>query len=236
MSEHLSSGPVRELSDPRRGGGTSQLPAVSFGMDGGHSLVGEPGTPSLAERPVVNYAIKGLGLVGVAVLSGLLWVAFQPSLVAGTPTTPPGVPAYQFAAHAEHRDADCGKRAYGAVAEFLAKSSCQQVVRSLHTTSTADGTKVVVSVAVVRMADSKDAVELNRLASRDKTGNIADLLRDGYTVPDGPRKLTGAGYASRVSGSVVTIVESDFFTEGRADVELLKAISTDALRFGAIMS
>ncbi|MCK2254390.1 hypothetical protein [Crossiella sp. S99.1] len=209
------------------------MPAVSIGVDEGHPVAGEP---SLVERPAVNYAVKGLGLVGVAILSGLLWVAFQPSLVVGTPTTPPGVPAYQFQAHAEHRDTDCRKRAYGVVAEFLSSSKCQQVARSLHTTSTADGAKVVVSISVVRMADSKSAVELNQLASRDKTGNITDLLRDGYTVPDGPRKLTGAGYASTVTGSVVTIVESDFFTEGRADLDLLKAISTDALRFGAIMS
>lgn len=236
MSEHLSSGPVRELSDPWRRGDASQSPVGYAGSNEGHSFAAEGGEPSLVERPVVNYAVKGLGLVGVAVLSGLLWAAFQPSLVTGTPTTPPGVPAYQFQAHAEHRDSDCRKRAYGVVAEFLGSSSCQQVVRTLHTTSTADGAKVVVSVAVVRMGDNKSAVELNQLASRDRTGNIADLLREGYTVPDGPRRLTGAGYASAVSGSVVTIAESDFFSESRTDVDLLKAISADALRFGAIMS
>ncbi|MBP2477163.1 hypothetical protein JOF53_006035 [Crossiella equi] len=184
----------------------------------------------------MNYAVKGLGLVGVAVLSGLLWVAFQPSVVAGSPTTPPGVPAYSFQAHAEHRDEDCRKRAYGRVADFFQERPCQLVVRTLHTTSAQDGAKVVVSVSVVRMRSVADAAELNKLTTKDGTGNITDLLKEGYSVPDGPRKLTSAGYASAVSGSVVTIVESDFFAEDRSDPAVLKAISADALRFGAIMS
>jgi len=37
---------------------------------------------------------------------------------------------------------------------------------------------------------------------------VSDLLREGVRYPGGPQRLSGAQYASAVSGSAVTIVET----------------------------
>ena len=72
-----------------------------------------------------------------------------------------------------------------------------------------DGRAVVVSVARVRMPDTAAARELQALTDRNGSGNVSDLLREGVTLHRAaPQELSGAEYASAVSGPTVTIVES----------------------------
>ena len=66
----------------------------------------------------------------------------------------------------------------------------------------------MVSVARVRMPDTATARDLRALTDRNGSGNVNDLLREGVTYSGGPAELSGAEYASAVSGPAVTIVES----------------------------
>jgi hypothetical protein len=58
------------------------------------------------------------------------------------------------------------------------------------------------------MPDSESARKLRGLADTTGTGNVSDLLREGTTFEGAPDSLENAQYASAVSGSVVTIVET----------------------------
>ena len=70
------------------------------------------------------------------------------------------------------------------------------------------GEPVVVSVARVRMPDTATARDLRALTDRNGSGNVNDLLREGVRYTGSPAELSGAEYASAVSGPTVTIVES----------------------------
>jgi hypothetical protein len=101
----------------------------------------------------------------------------------------------------------CAAHAYGEVAAFFAATDCTGLSRALWSTEV-EGAPVVVSVVRVRMADTATARELQALADRNGSGNVSDLLREGVSYPGGPDRLSGAEYASAVSGPTVTIVEA----------------------------
>jgi hypothetical protein len=58
------------------------------------------------------------------------------------------------------------------------------------------------------MADAGSARNLRSLTDRNGSGNVSDLLREGVRYTGSPSALHGAEYASAVSGTTVTIVES----------------------------
>ena len=60
----------------------------------------------------------------------------------------------------------------------------------------------------VRLADAAAARSLRSLTDANGSGNVSDLLREGVRYTGSPAELSGAEYASAVSGSTVTIVES----------------------------
>jgi hypothetical protein len=60
------------------------------------------------------------------------------------------------------------------------------------------------------MPDSASARALKALADTNDTGNVSDLLREGAGYVGAPDALHDAEYASAVSGSVVTIVETSW--------------------------
>ncbi len=122
----------------------------------------------------------------------------------------------------------CGDHAYGRVAEFLAATNCTGLSRALWSTEV-DGKAVVVSVSRVQMPDTAAARELQRLADTTGTGNVNDLLREGKGYAGGPQELSGAEYASAVSGPVVTIVESSWVQPGAGDAATVDAIADGAL-------
>jgi hypothetical protein len=187
--------------------------------------------------------MKGLGLLLVAVVSGMLWWLIQqgnvspPSDSSGGGGTPkPTAGQYPFARVADIPkpvlDSNCEEHSYQKVKTFFKDKKCAGLIRELYTT-TVDGRKVYTSVAVVDMDNAQDAQALKELTEQNNTGNVADLVREGRVKVQGLGNLSGGGFAAKVSGSHVTIVESDF--EGgskNADEETLDKISTDALRLG----
>jgi hypothetical protein len=120
-----------------------------------------------------------------------------------------------FVAQQVQVDATCAGNAYGAVADFFADTDCTGLARALYSTD-AGGRPVVVSVATVDMGDTAGARALRALTDRNGSGNVSDLLREGVRYDGGPDRLSGAEYASAVSGSTVTIVETAWAAPGAA--------------------
>jgi hypothetical protein len=68
----------------------------------------------------------------------------------------------------------------------------------------------------VQMPDTGAARNLQALTDRNGSGNVSDLLREGVRYTGSPAELSGAEYASAVSGSTVTIVETAWVDEDAA--------------------
>lgn len=190
------------------------------------------GPPRARRSPALGYVLKGLGLTAVAVVSGLVWLAFQP--VPGKPTAlPSGAPGGQFTFVKQPPDdttSDCQAHSFSAVSDFFADTPCEQLIRSLYTTTTNNGAKVVVSLAVVHMSDADAAAQLKTLVEKDGTGNVRNLVWEGRTFPGGPTKLGSAGFKAAQKGPSVTIVEAGYFDAQHNDDPLLITIAADALR------
>ncbi|MCP2256893.1 hypothetical protein LX15_000576 [Streptoalloteichus tenebrarius] len=222
---------------PPRPTDTAQMPVLLIRE---HPVADEP---EPAPPPAPSRAGRGLriglalaGLVGVATLSGGLWL-----LLAGRGAETPGTPVpattvaqgeYEFTQQVEQRDTNCAAHAYGKVKDFLSGRPCDELVQLLLTTKSKEGADVVVALSVVRMPDTDGAVALKALTDTDNTGNINDLLREGKQVPNGPSQLTRAGYAAAQDGRAVVIAEADFFDVDRSDETLLRRIAQDSLRIG----
>jgi hypothetical protein len=101
----------------------------------------------------------------------------------------------------------CVGHAYGAVADFFAGTDCTGLSRALYSTDVR-GEGVVVSVVRVQMPDASAARDLRTLADQNGSGNVSDLLREGARYQGSPAELSGAEYASALSGPTVTIVEA----------------------------
>jgi hypothetical protein len=100
----------------------------------------------------------------------------------------------------------CVGHAYGAVADSFATTDCTALSRALYSADVG-GEAVVVSVARVQMPDAPTARALRALTDQNGSGNVSDLLREGVRYTGSPAELSGAEYASALSGSTVTIVE-----------------------------
>jgi hypothetical protein len=187
-----------------------------------------PEAPEDAEeeaRPRGRAALLTLiGVLVVAVLgvSGWLFLRSQQDDGTGTdagPSAPqtaaagPEVGDVQLVAGTEYTveavqvDETCAGHAYGDTASFFAGVDCTALSRVLYSTRI-DGEPVVVSIARVQMPDTGAARDLQALTDRNGSGNVSDLLREGVRYTGSPAELSGAEYASAVSGSAVTIVES----------------------------
>lgn len=185
---------------------------------------------------------RALGLLAVAVLSGLVWYYIQQdSPGSGSDKDTPVKEAtgkYQFAPHPDTatpvKDDDCAEHSHGKTKEFFAATACKSLNRQLFTT-TVDGTKVYTSVSVVRMNSAEDAQALKALTDKNDTGNVNDLIFEGKVkVAELPKGgLGGGGYRSTLREQDVVIVESDFAPSAKgaaAKVTTLKGVSEDAFR------
>jgi hypothetical protein len=103
----------------------------------------------------------------------------------------------------------CRGHGYGKVGDSFDQTDCVGLARGLYSTEV-DGRAVVAAVSHVRMPDSASARALKALADTSGTGNVSDLLREGAGYVGAPDALHDAEYASAVSGSVVTIVETSW--------------------------
>ncbi|MDT0276454.1 hypothetical protein [Blastococcus goldschmidtiae] len=182
----------------------------------------DPERPGRTRRILlVLAAVLVLALVGVGLALGLAdrdgggdtAAPAQPTGDAG-PTGPAvgnvqQVAGVAYTLRAAEVDDTCVGNAYGDTAAFFQASDCTGLARALYSAQVG-GRDVVVSVSRVRMPDTVAARELRGLTDTTGTGNVSDLLSEGVRYPGGPEELTDAEYASAVSGSTVTIVESDW--------------------------
>ncbi len=251
------SGPGR----PQGWTGTSRMPAQSLGTasqdqrpSSDYPPYGSPGRPSGGRsgggqfRPdrsrLVDYTLKGLGLLGVALVAGFLWflVRNDPATPAqahtSSPTAPAGVYAFQPYQPAS-TVGDCADHATDKVKDFLESHTCLSLRRSLFTASLTNGQEIVTSVAVVRMSAPADAAALEAISDTDQTGHVKDLVEEGKVIPNGPDTLQEAGYYSLQRGSRLVIVMTEY-VDGTLDNpanlaakdKLLKAVSADAAKQG----
>jgi hypothetical protein len=201
---------------------------------------GQPPAKSAADKRR-EYILKGLGLLLVAVVSGMLWWLIQQGRTAPAPdpdATGTQQPAgkFTFARHPEIpkpvRDSNCVEHSYRQVQTFFKGKNCTALIRELYTT-TASGKKVYTSVSVVEMATPQDAATLKDLTEKEGTGNVSDLVRENKVKVSGLTNLSSGGFAAKVQDAHVVIVESDFEGGGKpTDEEVLDEISNDALRLG----
>ncbi|HKS48530.1 MAG TPA: hypothetical protein VJT49_26145 [Amycolatopsis sp.] len=193
------------------GGGTAPLPRIS------------------ANPKRTGYVLKALGLVVVAVASGVFWW-----LIRHDSTTPAPVaqaPAKEFAfamAEGPVVSTNCATNSTGEVKKWFNDHPCQRLARALYNTAYGNS-RVLVSVAVVTNNDPDLAKQLKMLADKDGTGNVNDLVKDGTAhVPGAPKKLSDGKYRSRVNGTQVTIVLSEFFDQHNDDA-VLERVNAEAL-------
>ncbi|HKN96971.1 MAG TPA: hypothetical protein VJX10_07645 [Pseudonocardiaceae bacterium] len=238
--------------------GTSQMPSFALGAPQPQTRDYAPYGPPDRDlgrggsggrfRPdrtkLVDYTLKGLGLVGVALVSGFLWYlirnnpAQQPVAHSSPPSAPAGV--YAFQPYSDPSTVtDCAAHATRDVQRYLQGNLCVSLRRSLFTASLADNDKVITSVAVVRMPTAAMASQLRRISDGNATGHVRDLVEDGVVVPGGPTSLQDAGYYSTQHGARVVIVMTEFVDADKdsaanlnANDHTLRAVSADAAKQG----
>lgn len=195
---------------------------------------GHDGNADPAQAKRRSMLLKAGALVLVAVVAGVLWwLTHQPSRTQAapqhTPTTNAQRAGFDFKlVHGPIDDANCGPHAYGTIKKFFDTNKCSSLKQSLYTTKDDSGAPVVSSVSVVTMADPADAKKLKHLTDLDGTGNVTDMITGGVRIPNGPKTLKGGGYASRLAGNTVTIVESGYF-DGHPNDKTLTKISLGAV-------
>ncbi|WP_422646944.1 hypothetical protein [Actinoalloteichus caeruleus] len=201
-------------------------------------------------------ALQALGLVGVAVISGSLYLALRPdggtedvrtggtgdttALDSSAPSESSGPEeTSRFEKKAERFDegshVDCVESSYGGPAQqFFEEQQCESLHRWLYATETDQGEQVVVSVVSTTMPDEQAARDLQALLDTDNTGNVKDLLREDVRFDGGPTELhrrgSEYGYASQLESRTLTVVETAFFDPGRTgDKDLLRQIAQEGL-------
>lgn len=269
MSEpyHYPPSPPSQPGRPQGWTGTSKLPMQALGapppdlqpsgpyrpqggQTGGRPGARPGGRPGgrgpggfLRDRgKLVDYTLKGLGLLGVALVSGFLWY-----LIRNDPATPSATPpgqqtqstgVYNFAPYtAPTTVTNCVAHSTERVRTYLQQHPCTSLTRSLYTATLSDGNKVITSVVIVMMDDSAAAKGLQQVSDGHGTGHIRDLVEDGTAVPGGPGSLQNAGYYSKVKGARVIVVMTEFLDKNQdsdgnlqANDSALIAVSADAAK------
>lgn len=211
---------LQSIMDNRRG----QLPA-------------QPAEPSKS-----TWVGKALALVGVAVVSGLVWWVLQPSEPLDKPVSQPqkSSGAYEFTSVTQLpepvKDSDCAAHATSQTQAFLKKTPCLQLTRAMYTAKLPDGRTVYSSVSVVKMRTADEARQLRELTQKDGTGNIKDLVLDKVVSVPPLVTLANGGYASEQRDQEVVIVESDSPTRAADALEHnqeMKKVSADAIRLAS---
>jgi hypothetical protein len=214
---------------------TTQLPPFDYQADP------PPGQPMglFAGSPVLVWTLRALGLIAVAVISGLVWFYITNDSKPGQaqqPNQPVDQGKYAFTPAQQLpqpvRDSNCVEHSRGKVQGFLRDHQCRGLVRRLYAV-TVEGRTAYVSVSSVEMADAQDASALEDLTKADGTGNIKDLVLDHKAKVDGLEALSAhSGYASQRVDAKLIIVEGDFVDGTDKDEPVLDDICLDALRLG----
>jgi hypothetical protein len=190
-----------------------------------------------------------LGLVAVAVISGVVWYyIISDGNAENTATDDPGTEQQTEGAFdldpspdmpEPQTDTDCAKHAYGRIQQHLQTNPCDHLAQQLFVTEV-DGRTVYASVSVVTMPDEEKAAELRALTDEDGSGNVSDVVRDGAVAIEGMDRLSGGGgYAAKQTGNEVVIVEADLDPKDQSTDEagqkkdeddILDPVCEDALR------
>jgi hypothetical protein len=103
------------------------------------------------------------------------------------PTTTPGpAPAADaLTVRAKLNDGQCAQHAFGRVQTLLVQAQCQGLNRAL-LTATVEGRPVLISVAVVALADPADDPDFIALISANGSGDIRTLIDDGHGYNGAP--------------------------------------------------
>lgn len=185
-----------------------------------------------------GWALRGLVLFGVAVVSGLLWLLIKPSDPAEQAgESPVPVPQTQNRFNLELREEGqqgCVNVSTGKIKEFFNENSCEHLTRALYTTTLPDGQRVLTSVVTIRIADPATAAQLNELVTQDGTGNVMDLVSAGRDLPDEfPGLSSDVGYYSEQQDRLVVVGESGYFSQADDyEDQRLTEVTRDALRLG----
>jgi hypothetical protein len=221
----------------------ADLPPAQAGYTAYRPVPPAPESGPRGRSKVMDYTLKGLGLLGVAVLSGFLWWLFRHGSAPGQQADNQGQNAgvYQFATyHGQALDSDCAAHSTEQVQRFLQQHPCQLLTRSLYTATLPDGDEVITAVAVVKMPDASQAAQLRQISDANETGHVKDLVEEGAsTIPGGPTNVEDGGYDSELSGNNVIISVTEFMSKAkdtRANLAAAKptlvAVCKDALRLG----
>jgi hypothetical protein len=195
----------------------------------------------------MDWALRIVGLVAVAVVSGFVWWFItnesppeDQTGFGGTPSaTERSSGEFEFTLEIPEaiEDEDCAEHAYGQIQDFLTETPCDRLIRAIYSTTVDDRT-VYTSVSVVEMADESTAKDLRELTDVDGSGNVNDLVREDEVQVPGLKTLSaGGGYDSAQDGREVIIVESDYdpnAAEGGSGEELDR-VCTDAIRLAKEM-
>lgn len=183
-----------------------------------------------------GWALRGLILLAVAVVSGLLWAAIKPAQEQDPgPQQAAPQTKYPYTQIMQSEGAQgCAAVSTGKIKNYLTTHPCQHLTRALYTTELPGAGKVLVSVVTVRMPDPASAAQLNALATKDATGNVQDLVEGGQGLPPGlPSLERDAGYSSEQQGQLVVLGKSAYFSKPSNTTDpLLKDVTQDALRKG----
>jgi hypothetical protein len=193
-----------------------------------------------AGRRAALMVLAGILVVAVVVVGGWLFLRHGPggsstgttarSSSAGATAAGPAIGSVQtidgtdFTVQAVDSEKTCVGHAYGDTAGFFNDTDCTGLSRALYSTDVG-GKSVVLAVSRVRMPDAAAARNLQSLTDRNGSGNVSDLLREGVRYTGSPAQLSDAEYASALSGTTVTIVESAYVNQdakgSSADIDKL---------------
>lgn len=182
----------------------------------------------------MGWVFRGLGLLAVSLISGLLWLVIKPE----GPPTPEAHPgpktAHQFnRIRWEESTQSCRALADLKIRDFFAKQECTHLTRALYTTELPGGQRVLTSVTTVLMPEENSAKQLEQLATTDNTGNLKDLVDEGRPGLEDSPKLNDKGYAAAMQNRLVVIGDSAYFAKKSPENDpQLVGITNDALQLG----
>lgn len=124
----------------------------------------------------------------------------------------PGGASYVVQIWAERSVKNCAAHAYGAVVTFLRRHPCSEL-RQVLATTTVDGRAVGFAQRSVGFrggqAGYRTAGRFRELVTRDGTGNLDDLMREGYRLPSGPTSVPFPNaFSALAQDTDVTVVEA----------------------------
>ncbi|WP_246868797.1 hypothetical protein [Saccharopolyspora sp. ASAGF58] len=181
-----------------------------------------------------SWLLRGLGLLVISVLSGLIWLMLKPDSGEEAAPPPPDLPRYQFTPiHREEAFQGCQNVSTAKIKSFFQKQECTHLTRALYSTTLPDGTRVLTSLVTVLMPDAATAQQLNDLTTKDGTGNIRDLVDDGRDGTKGMPALEDDAYASDRQFRLVVIGDSAYYDKNtpKKDPALLD-VTREVLKLG----